>query len=1230
MKLCNVNLSSGEVLVEVTDFDLPGWIPVEFGRRYKTTALERGPLGMGWFHNFDRTLRVDGGSLVWRNERGDETVFTEAGKFASGTLNFDRSRDVLVLRGPGNVRTVFGAAAAGDAVMPLVTRINAAGHTFPLELPRGAHLLRHPNGAVTHVDGQGTRTEFPGGAGTSQGGLRLEQPDDVFVLGGAGPAQYYGPSGAGRGTLSLLALQDGDGNAVRFSHEGGRLRGIVDSVDRHIGFTYHPSGLLDEVLLEAPSMPGGWVRLMKYEQDGGGDLVRVHDRLGVLAEYDYADHLLVCHRNANGMPTFVEYDASRRCSTLYREGGKGLRRFRYDPVRRNTLVTDSLGATTLYRFNDAGSLTEEVDVRANCRRRMYDGDNRLLLATGPDDSPTVVSMYDEKKRTLTEQRPVGGATVTVFGENGLPVRVTNALGQTRFHEYDGRGRLVALKAPSGRTWRYEYGPRGSLARVTCPDGYVLHREQAEDFSAVTVRDDWGLVERCRYDLFGNVVQTTGATGAIEGFEYDARDRLVRHTLPDGTSVTYTYDGEGNLLSETDALGRTTRYAYDGYTLLTERSDPAGARVRYEADAEDRLVALVNERGERTVIEYDALGRPTRSVYFDGRWEKTEYDALGRIVLREDSDGGVTRAWFDGPTMMVRRRLPGGTEQRFGYDAVGRLVSIDATDYSHSFEYDADGRVSREAQPNGQVEYEYNAGGLLAATRDSSGREVRYEYDRRRALRRIVDRGRIYDIGGTGRGELVTEIGHPGGLRQELRYDPRERLVRRRVISPAGTELARREYAYDAADQLVKMADTRLGDFEYAYDVLGRLVEVRRGGAAVEAYAYDAAGNLTRTPAAGAIRHAAGNRAVATAAGVTYEYDGCGRRTADVSAAGRRIYEYDGEGMLRRVSPPAGDAAEFEYDAFCRRTTKRVGADEVRFLWDANLPRSEERLVHRPDGGGDGAVTQRVEYLFLPDSFVPITRRVDDTDHHYSFDQGGTPSEMWDGSGNMVWSSDPDAYGARRNEAGPAENPIHFMGQYVDAETGLHYNRFRYYDPCIGRFTTQDPLGLMPGPNMYFYPANPLTWVDPLGLISGPTLQLVCNSDWKPCEQMAAQMKVNAMHAQSQKKQLKRADPCRTNQRDYYEKKCATPKEDSGTHDIDHLLELQVGGMDKCCQNLWEMPRSPNRSIGSQIKNRMNDAGLKVGSCIGGFSISGCTKASKCTKPPTPPNPASSCEEAGIP
>ncbi|MGP9597970.1 RHS repeat-associated core domain-containing protein, partial [Psychrobacter sp. AOP29-E1-4] len=63
-------------------------------------------------------------------------------------------------------------------------------------------------------------------------------------------------------------------------------------------------------------------------------------------------------------------------------------------------------------------------------------------------------------------------------------------------------------------------------------------------------------------------------------------------------------------------------------------------------------------------------------------------------------------------------------------------------------------------------------------------------------------------------------------------------------------------------------------------------------------------------------------------------------------------------------------------------------------------------------------------------------------------------------------------------------PIRFQGQYCDEETGLHYNRFRYYDPDMGMFTTSDPIGLMGGDNVFAYAPNPVNWVDPLGLRGG--------------------------------------------------------------------------------------------------------------------------------------------------
>jgi RHS repeat-associated protein len=62
-----------------------------------------------------------------------------------------------------------------------------------------------------------------------------------------------------------------------------------------------------------------------------------------------------------------------------------------------------------------------------------------------------------------------------------------------------------------------------------------------------------------------------------------------------------------------------------------------------------------------------------------------------------------------------------------------------------------------------------------------------------------------------------------------------------------------------------------------------------------------------------------------------------------------------------------------------------------------------------------------------------------------------------------------------------EQPFRFQGQQFDEETGLHYNRHRYYDPGVGRFVSQDPIGLLGGSNLFAYAPNPLGWVDPAGL-----------------------------------------------------------------------------------------------------------------------------------------------------
>jgi len=111
--------------------------------------------------------------------------------------------------------------------------------------------------------------------------------------------------------------------------------------------------------------------------------------------------------------------------------------------------------------------------------------------------------------------------------------------------------------------------------------------------------------------------------------------------------------------------------------------------------------------------------------------------------------------------------------------------------------------------------------------------------------------------------------------------------------------------------------------------------------------------------------------------------------------------------------------------------------------------------------------------------------------YYHCDQIGTPQELTDETGAIAWSARYRAWGEAQEVISEAAkragitNALRFAGQYYDKETGLHYNRHRYYDPHVGRFVSKDPIGLAGGVNVFQYAPNPVGWIDPLGLARCP-------------------------------------------------------------------------------------------------------------------------------------------------
>ncbi|MCG6578011.1 type IV secretion protein Rhs, partial [Pseudomonas sp. AF32] len=133
------------------------------------------------------------------------------------------------------------------------------------------------------------------------------------------------------------------------------------------------------------------------------------------------------------------------------------------------------------------------------------------------------------------------------------------------------------------------------------------------------------------------------------------------------------------------------------------------------------------------------------------------------------------------------------------------------------------------------------------------------------------------------------------------------------------------------------------------------------------------------------------------------------------------------------------------------------------------------------------------YLYEPGTFRPLVmldgKGLNTCPFYYHLDHLGTPQELTNYGGQIVWSARYHGYGkVREIQHGGGERldqPLRFQGQYHDLESGLHYNRHRYYNPETGRYLTPDPSKLAGGLNGYRYTLNPTGWVDPLGLVDCP-------------------------------------------------------------------------------------------------------------------------------------------------
>ncbi|WLH81954.1 DUF6531 domain-containing protein [Pseudomonas sp. FP2335] len=888
----------------------------------------------------------------------------------------------------------------------------------------------------------------------------------------------------------LTAISDAYDNRLRICRDVlGRIERLDNGVGRSLLLRYasHRIVAVDYQIQRAEGAgPYVWATeysVVSYTYDDIGRLVSATNAVGESEVYRYDDNHVIVERGlAGGASFFWAWERSgkaARCVRHWASFSQMDTRYAWDDDGRVTL------------FNADGS--QEVYV--------HDGRARLVQRVDPEGA-THYKSYDDKGRLTVEQDPLGAVTAYQYDDAGRLVAVFPGDDQPTSYEHDNG--FVRVVRRGDAVWKYERNDQGDVTRRTDPDGHVTDYcyNQHGQLTGVWYPDNschrlvWNErgqrveeqlpndgIKRYRYDDVGRLVSREDEHGALTGYQWDSVGRMIRVVLPDGATREYSYNAYGKVTAECDELGHVTRYEYaDGLHLISRRINADGSQVKYRYDNTRLLLTSIeNEAGETYGLQYYPNGLIQQEIGFDGQRTTYAYDLNGNLQEKtEHGDAGsqlITRYERDFAGRLVRKTLPDGSVVDYAYDPQGNLLSVDDGHWALAYEYDAQNRLTAEHQGWGTLRYAYDACGHLHQLRLPDNNRVVFNRAKGGHLATVELNGETLTSHLFKSGQERQR--QQGQLLSHYHYDDQQRL-HAHTVTQQQNHLYRRQYDYDKSGNLNRVLDTRKGEHHYSYDPLNRLTRADHSQDHQERFVHDPAGNLLMQNRTGP-DVVAGNRLMIQG-DRHYDYDAFGNLIRERRGKGQQLvteYRYDCQHRLISVTAPNGQSASYRYDPFGRRISKTVEGVTTEFFWQGDKLIAEHHAErHR-------------SYLYEPDSFRPLALLEgfgpnDTKPYHYQLDHLGTPQELTNPDGEIVWSAHYRAYGEiARLDVGTIDNPLRFQGQYFDRESGLHYNRHRYYNPDIGRYLTPDPVKLAGGINGYRYVPNPTGLVDPLGLSTCP-------------------------------------------------------------------------------------------------------------------------------------------------
>ncbi|MBY7187904.1 DUF6531 domain-containing protein [Escherichia ruysiae] len=975
---------------------------------------------------------------------------------------------------------------------------------------------------MTFVSGMGRRLEMeavlPGHGFYSPGeGLAVRRGEQGHWLISSDNGQFFlfetDPHHPQRQRLKMLG--DRNSNCLNLYHdELGRITQISGEQQRpcirlHYDLAAHPRRVTQIYQHFPDTAP---LLLRRYSYDAAGQLTGVYDSTGhLLREFAYnANHCMTMHRQPGGEGYYYQWgwyegpdDAAWRVTGHHTDSGEQYR-LAWSLAARRLCVTDGLGRTRYHQWDAQNQVTAYRDEAGQVMTFRWSDEERLLLGMSDAQGGRWRYVYDRQGHITETHDPLGRVSQTqwhpVWHE---PETEVDAGGNSWRCEYDERGNLLVVTDPLQQSTRYQYDRHGQVVQITDARGGNKYLQWNEDGQLMRHTDCSGSQTAWFYDERTRLIRMTDAQGHSTRYGYDDSGHLVEVIQADGRTARYQPDAAGRLVKYTSPAGQITRWQRDGQGRVRIRTDAAGRRTGFGYDAYGRLVTLTNENGESYRFRHDVLDRLAEQINPDGCRQAYRYNAqnaVTEVVFTGDQGGEIRHRLMRDAAGRLTAKETAETRTEYVYDAADQLLEIrcrrhDADETGAPeiirFSYDRAGRMLSEETAQGVLTHRYDELGNRTATTFPDGRTQRHLYYGSGHLQQInLDREVISEFT---RDSLHREVlRSQGRLSTRQFYDPAGRLKRKETCSGmrgvVPETFTDRQYSYNGQDELLKTRHSRRGETDYFYDSTGRITACRlEDEGYLASWQYDAAGNL--------LDRRAGERATAENSvvpfsrlmsyrGVHYRYDEYGRMVEKQGRSGTQSYRYDAEHRMVEARTARG-TYRYVYDALGRRTEKQhishdgKAYNRTKFLWDGMRLAQESR----PEGSSS-------LYIYsAPGSYEPLAR-VDKAGKgeparilYFHTDVNGAPEELTDSDGKIVWETGYQVWGntIQEKDHGGVEQSLRYQGQYLDRETGLHYNLHRYYDPDVGRFTQPDPIGLAGGINLYAYAPNPLSWIDPLGL-----------------------------------------------------------------------------------------------------------------------------------------------------